>query len=1249
VNKLLSWYFGKLSHRLVGPSLLLGILAVFLLSLISYFTVRNILEKSISHNLEVAVDLQNDELNRWVEDQKTTIVFISRAPFVRERVADLLSRDKDHPYYQESYRELSEYLYSYIKNFKGLREIMLLSNHGGEVIYSTSTEHEGESWALDSFFLEGKEALYIQGVYAWRQSAQPTITIARPLLDALGEKEGVLAVHLNLERMQNVISHPGAFKGEIYLVDKFKTFLNADRFGREDFPRGVQTVGIDRVVAGEEGTGHYLNYQGVPVVGYYRWIPDLEVGIVAEIPRELAYASAKHLGLLIGSLGLALIVTLVLGHVFFARRISRPLGDMARMAQQVASGDFSIQIPVLEQDETGVLAKALNQMVSHLKQVYEEMSNTAENFKTIFNLNPSSIVVQRFDNGKLVQVNEGFCQMFDVTTMQALGRSAEELGIWHSNISRLRLAVLLRRKGGVIDYESHFVRGNGDVFAGIIYSRVIELSGEKHVVSIMVDLSDIRRTENELRDTSERLQLLVQRMPIACIAWNNDFTVSLWNPAAEQVFGYPAAAAVGKHAYELVVPKSVQAMVEPIWGKLLAGDSTAHSVNENITSDGRLIVCDWTNTTLKDEHGNAIGVISMVRDVTEEKKAQDSLHYQKELLQTILDAIPAPIFFKGADLLYKGCNQAFCDALGLSHDSIVGRSVHDITGDERAKIYEDADKDLLRKGGVQIYEAKFPHADGSERDVVFHKAVFKNPDGSIGGMVGNMLDVTEIRKAEAELAESELNYREIFNASSEAIIIRDLATGKILDVNQSMLDMYGYSFEEAIATTIDDLSSGEPPYTIDKAYENLTRAKSGEFRLFEWRAKKKDGTRFWVEISLQKSTIRGESRVIAVIRDITQRKEVEQAHRESEERFHLLLEHAADALFLHDAEGNILTVNQRSCDWLGYHRDELVEMNISDFEKGNSSDQLRNFWKSLETGKSSLLEGQHTRKDGSTYPVDVNVVKFVFQDADFFLALARDVSERRATEQELERYRDRLEELVQERTKQLEEAQEELVLNERLAVLGQLTATVSHELRNPLGTVKNAIHILGRLIEQGDADRIEKTLDLAGRNVNRCDGIINELLDYTRQQEWTPVKIDLGHWLQSLLDEQVVPDDIEVNRNWNKGIVANCEPERLRRAVLNIFTNGIQALQEISSRRRVLRLRIDQEEDRVVLSIADNGPGIDNQTLERIFEPMFSTKNFGVGLGMPIVKNIMEEHAGGIEIDSSPGKGTTVSLWLPRN
>jgi DNA-binding LacI/PurR family transcriptional regulator/signal transduction histidine kinase len=274
--------------------------------------------------------------------------------------------------------------------------------------------------------------------------------------------------------------------------------------------------------------------------------------------------------------------------------------------------------------------------------------------------------------------------------------------------------------------------------------------------------------------------------------------------------------------------------------------------------------------------------------------------------------------------------------------------------------------------------------------------------------------------------------------------------------------------------------------------------------------------------------------------------------------------------------------------------------------------------------------------------------------------LQQEIVERRKAEEELKRYRERLEELVKERTRELEQAQAELVRQERLSVLGQLTATVAHEIRNPLGTVRTSVFAIGDAIERDERGRVERALQLAERNILRCDGIISELLDYTHDRVLRRKPMNLDVWLDHILNEQALPESIVCLRALNANVEVSIDSEHLRRAVINVVNNAIEAMQEARRERSSERLsELDKggnrltvsthlvSDDRVEIRINDTGGGIPNEVMDKLFEPLFSTKSFGVGLGMPIVKNVLEQHNGGIEIISESGGGTTVVLWLP--
>jgi len=247
----------------------------------------------------------------------------------------------------------------------------------------------------------------------------------------------------------------------------------------------------------------------------------------------------------------------------------------------------------------------------------------------------------------------------------------------------------------------------------------------------------------------------------------------------------------------------------------------------------------------------------------------------------------------------------------------------------------------------------------------------------------------------------------------------------------------------------------------------------------------------------------------------------------------------------------------------------------------------------------------------------------------------------------LANYRAHLEDLVAQRTSELEKAQAELVQKERLAVLGQLTAMVSHEIRNPLGTVANALFLLREHLGTQSLQQMERPLALAERSIQRCDGIISELLDFTRQRELQREAVQIDHWLAEVLDEFSWPSDVRLAVQFVSGVTVQVDPERLRRALVNVVTNAVQAMDEKSAGEKLLEVHAVRLADRCEIVVRDTGPGIPPQSMARIFEPLFSTKSFGVGLGVPIIRNIMTDHGGGVAYSSEVGVGTTVTLWIP--
>lgn len=250
----------------------------------------------------------------------------------------------------------------------------------------------------------------------------------------------------------------------------------------------------------------------------------------------------------------------------------------------------------------------------------------------------------------------------------------------------------------------------------------------------------------------------------------------------------------------------------------------------------------------------------------------------------------------------------------------------------------------------------------------------------------------------------------------------------------------------------------------------------------------------------------------------------------------------------------------------------------------------------------------------------------------------RDVTSEVAAEVELQRR-------VEERTAALKAAQGDLLRKERLSALGQLTATMAHELRNPLSAIRNTLFAVKETAAAKDVS-LDRPLGRIERSVERCDRIISDLLDYTRIKALHRAAVAPDAWLDELLSEQRLPADITLERKFAADCTLEIDAEQMRRVVINLVENAAQAIPDTSGERRIT-VSTALVGESFEMAVEDTGSGIPSDVLPKVFEPLFSTKSFGTGLGLPVVKQIIEQHGGSIAIASEPGKGTRVTIKLP--
>ena len=388
--------------------------------------------------------------------------------------------------------------------------------------------------------------------------------------------------------------------------------------------------------------------------------------------------------------------------------------------------------------------------------------------------------------------------------------------------------------------------------------------------------------------------------------------------------------------------------------------------------------------------------------------------------------------------------------------------------------------------------------------------------------------------------------------------------------------------------------------------------------------------------------------------DIAERRRAEEALDESEEKFQYVFDHSPIGKSLTLPSGE-LRPNLALVKMLGYAPEELQRLKWQDITYAEDVEPTRRAIDSLISGTtdSARLSQRLVRKDGSVIWVDLATSLRRNEDGKplYLMSSVMDITERKEAEaallrvgRELELHRDNLQHIVDERTRELEAAQGKLLLQEKLATLGRVAGSVAHELRNPLGTIRNASYFL----QQTVADKLEgkplRHLQTIDESVQRANQAITTILDFTWQQRTQPKLSGLKPILDRALADATVPTSIRVLLEIPSGLPQTEVDERQMTAVFrNLLTNAVHAMPSGGA----IRIGAENKDKDIVITVSDTGSGIKAEHLARVFEPLFTTKSIGVGLGLSISKAFVEANKGTIAVASEVGKGTTFTLTLP--
>lgn len=501
--------------------------------------------------------------------------------------------------------------------------------------------------------------------------------------------------------------------------------------------------------------------------------------------------------------------------------------------------------------------------------------------------------------------------------------------------------------------------------------------------------------------------------------------------------------------------------------------------------------------------------------------------------------------------------------------------------------------------------------------------------------------VATIKTSEQRARLSEERFRKFSEQSLVGIyLIKD---GYLTYVNPKFAELFGYSVEECL----DGMHFRDLAHPEDAAMgrDQLRRRITGEasFSRYEMRGQKKDGQIIYLEI--YGSIIRNQGEILATgtVLDISDRKQTERALKKSEERNRQILHTAMDGFCRTDMTGQLLEVNQAFCQMSGYDESKLLDMNIAELEASDTPEEVASRIRLLAENGSDRFESRHRRKDGSLLDVEVSLQYRQSDNGGDIVSFIRDITGRRRAEIE----RERLE-------ASLRQAQ-------KLQAVGTLASGVAHEFNNLL------LAIMG--YSERIFDKADSRQDLASHAAQilkaseRGRDLIQNILSFTRSIEPDNRPLNLNaeiHSSKNMLD-QLLPRSISIETRLAPDLErVNMDASHLSQVFMNLTTNASHAMPDGGT--LIIKTENTSVENMVcfacgerfsgeyvLLSFSDTGHGMDAETIPRIYEPFFSTKDVGsgTGLGLSVVQGLVKSHGGHIACDSEPGVGTTFKIFLP--
>ncbi len=887
------------------------------------------------------------------------------------------------------------------------------------------------------------------------------------------------------------------------------------------------------------------------------------------------------------------------------------------------------------------------------------------NYRDIFNATSDGLFIHD-ENGKILFVNERSCAIFGFSDQEFLRLSIADISLNQPPYTLSEAVQHIRHalQEGTCHFTWRTRRKNGELFWSEVAMRSCTIAGKLRVIASVRDITERKQVEDALRASETKLSKIFHHSSngMALTEFDSGRIVDV-NTTWTQSTGISREEALGKTALDFGVwadPADRASCMQALTAASRVRDFEAVFLfkSKRVPHLVSAEILEWS--------GNRY-VLWEFRDITERKRAEDALRNAHEQLFDIIDSLPDPTFVIDQDKKVIAWNQAIELLSGVSKAEMLGQGNYAYAvpfyGRQQPTLIDfldapegkcDPQYQHLRDENDKIYAEWFlPSAYQGKGAHIWAVAThLYHRDGTRWGAIEVMRDVSDRVETMERLRESERKSRAAFDLSFGFIGLLT-PEGTVLEANRSALEFAGAQLAEVLGQPFWETPwSKHSQATQERIRAAVRAAAGGEMVHFEASLRFADDSDHTVDFTL-KPVFDDSGKVGLLIpegRDITDYKRAEHALRESEEKYRTLFETAGDAIFLMQDE-RCIDCNARALEMYGCQtREQLLERRPYEFappRQPNGRDSLEFAREKLAAalaGQPQFFEWTHTKLDGTALPSEVTLTTVKLGGSVLLQAVVHDITERKRAEAE----RIRLEE-------QLRQAH-------KMESIGRLAGGVAHDFNNHLTVIISHCRMMLAQLDAKDpmAEKIRQVL----RAGDQSALLTQQLLAFSRKQILQPrifcpneMVADTAHML-----DRIIGEDVELVTVLDPALgYIKADPGQVNQVLMNLAVNARDAMPgggAITIETANVELDetfVERHQEvkpgaYVLITVSDNGTGMDKATLDRIFEPFFTTKPVGkgTGLGLATVYGIIQQSGGAIWVYSEPGRGTTFKIHFPR-